>query len=115
MSHQEIIQKAYAAFNKRDIDTILSFFHAEVDWPNGWEGGYVHGHSEVRDYWTRQWKELNPNVTPVGFKTLKNDTLQVEVKQVVKSLSGEAIFDGVVYHIYQFGDGLIKRMEIRTL
>jgi len=26
-----------------------------VDWPNGMEGGRVHGHAEVRAYWTRQW------------------------------------------------------------
>jgi hypothetical protein len=32
---------------------------ADVHWPNGWEGGYVEGHDEVRDYLTRQWKELH--------------------------------------------------------
>ncbi|HEY2582964.1 MAG TPA: nuclear transport factor 2 family protein [Mucilaginibacter sp.] len=112
MTHQEIIKKAYTAFNQRDIEAVLSFFHPEVDWPNGWEGGYVHGHDEVRDYWTRQWKELNPTVTPVSFKVLENDMLEVEVKQVVKDLSGNILFDDTVYHTYQFENGLIKRMEI---
>ena len=33
----------YAAFNARDIDAALAGMHPEVDWPNGWEGGRVHG------------------------------------------------------------------------
>ncbi|HEY4327201.1 MAG TPA: nuclear transport factor 2 family protein [Mucilaginibacter sp.] len=114
MTRQEMIKEAYTAFNKRDIDAVLSLFHTEVDWPNGWEGGYVHGHSEVRDYWTRQWNELNPTVTPVSFKELENDMLEVEVKQVVKDLNGQLLFDGIVYHTYQFDNGFIKRMEIKN-
>ncbi|KAM3099871.1 nuclear transport factor 2 family protein [Phormidesmis sp. 146-12] len=47
-------RKAYQAFNTRDIDTVLSLLHPDVAWANGMEGGYVHGHAEVRDYWNRQ-------------------------------------------------------------
>ena len=28
-----LIKKAYSAFNARDIDTALSTFHPEVEWP----------------------------------------------------------------------------------
>ena len=40
----------------------------DVDWPNGWEGGYVHGQDEVRAYWTRQWKAINPTVIPITIQ-----------------------------------------------
>src|SRR5215208_116934 len=51
---RETLRKAYAAFNARDIEVVLSLMHQDVEWPNGMEGGYVYGHEGVRAYWTRQ-------------------------------------------------------------
>lgn len=36
---ENLIKKAYLAFNSRDIDTALSTFHSEVQWPKAFEGG----------------------------------------------------------------------------
>ncbi len=47
--YQDLIREAYSAFNARDIDAVLTMMHPEVNWPNGWEGGYVKGHEGVRD------------------------------------------------------------------
>jgi ketosteroid isomerase-like protein len=107
-----LIEKAYAAFNDRDIDRALSVMQPDVRWPNGWEGGYMSGHHAIREYWTRQWKELNPRVEPVGFHERQDGTLQVEVHQQVKDLQGESLFDGTVKHVYSFEGGLISAMEI---
>ena len=49
IQYQDLVIKAYSAFNRRDIDTVLSTFHPDVHWSNGWEGGYVNGHDEVRN------------------------------------------------------------------
>ena len=114
MTKEELIETVYRAFNDREIDTVLTFFHSEVEWPNGWEGGHVYGHEKVRDYWQRQWKELNPKVTPMKMIESSNGNMEVEVKQVVKKTDGELLSDGIVYHTYQFENGLIKRMEIRN-
>ena len=56
--HRELLERLYAAFNAREIDAVLGAMHADVDWPNAWQGGRVHGHEEVRDYWTRQWTAI---------------------------------------------------------
>ncbi len=48
--YEDLINKAYAAFNARDIDTALSTMHADVQWPKAFEGSYVTGHDEIRDY-----------------------------------------------------------------
>lgn len=65
--YEDLIKKAYAAFNARDIDRALSTMHANVEWPKAFEGGYVKGHDEIRKYWTRQWTERNPHVEPFAF------------------------------------------------
>lgn len=45
--YDDLIGKAYASFNARDIDSALSTFHPDVQWPRAFEGGYVSGHEEV--------------------------------------------------------------------
>ncbi len=111
-SNQELIQKAYQAFNDRDIDTILQMMHPDIKWSRAWEGDYAHGHEEIRAYWQRQWEEINPKVTPVGFSEKPNGTFEVEVNQLVKNLKDDIIFDGKVKHIYTIQDGLLKQMDI---
>jgi hypothetical protein len=110
--HHDLIKKAYAAFNARDIDAALSTMHPEVQWPKAFEGGYVSGHNEIREYWTKQWTEINPNVEPVGLYERRNGTLEVTVHQKVKDLKGNIIFNGTVKHVYTLQDDLLRRMEI---
>lgn len=112
--NQELIKNAYAAFNARDIDTILKVMHPEVKWSKAWEGDYAMGHDEVRAYWQRQWKDIDPNVTPVGFQERENEILAVEVDQLVKDLEGNVLFDGKVTHVYVINDGLLQKMDIEV-
>jgi hypothetical protein len=110
--YENLIKKAYTAFNSRDIDTALSTMHPDVQWPKAFEGGYVTGHNEIREYWTRQWTEINPNVEPVGFNEREDGTLEITVHQIVKDLQDTIIFDGIVKHVYTLQDGLLRRMDI---
>ena len=112
---EDVIRKAYAAFNERNIDKALSAMQADVQWSKAWEGGYISGHNEIREYWTRQWAEINPNVEPVGFAGRENGSLEVKVHQQVKDLQSNIMFDGIVMHIYTFSDGLIKTMDIELV
>ena len=85
------------------------------EWPKAFEGGYVSGHDEIRAYWTRQWKEINPHVEPVGFNERQDGTLEISVQQLVKDLQGNQLFDGIVKHIYTVQDGLLRRMDIELV
>jgi hypothetical protein len=110
---QDLLTAVYAAFNARDIDAALALMRPDVDWPNGMEGGCVHGHDEVRAYWQRQWGLIDPHVEPTHMEDDAAGNTVVQVHQVVRDLSGKALKDIVVYHVYSFQDGLIARMEIR--
>ena len=112
---QDLIKKAYDAFNDRDIDMALSTMHPDVEWPKAFEGGYVSGHTEIRKYWTRQWTEINPRVEPVGFNKKDDGTVEIIVHQIVKDLEGNLMFDGMVKHNYVLQDGLLRRMDIELV
>lgn len=112
---QELLIATYDAFNRRDIETALAAMHPQIEWPNGMEGGYVHGHSAVRDYWTRQWTMIDPHVEPRGFTSDESGRTIVDVHQVVRDLSGAVVVDQMIQHIYRIERGLVRSMEIRTL
>ena len=109
----DLLRKMYAAFNRRDIEAVLAQMHADVDWPNGMEGGRVLGTAAVRDYWKRQFESLNPRVEPQNFTAEPDGRIAVEVHQVVHDTSGKLLVDQMVQHVYELRDGLIRGMEIR--
>lgn len=84
----------------------------DVDWPNAWEGGRVVGHDAVRDYWTRQWAEIDPEVQPQSFRALLDGRIEVTVHQLVRTPDGSLLSDGTVLHTYAFRDGLVARMDV---
>lgn len=106
------LQTLYAAFNARDLDAVLAAMHEDVDWPNAWEGGRLRGHQAVRDYWRRQWVEIDPRVEPVAIAPRPDGRIEVTVHQVVRSPEGQLLSDANVLHVYEFRDGLVARMDV---
>jgi hypothetical protein len=109
---EELLRRAYEAFNARDVDAALALMHRDVDWPNGMEGGRVLGRAAVREYWTRQVEVIDSRVEPEGFTTDAEGRVVVDVHQVVRDTAGELLSDGRVEHVYTIRDGLVERMEI---
>ena len=112
MEREQALRAVYAAFNARDIDAVLRGMTTDVDWPNAWEGGRVQGHGAVRDYWTRQWSQVDPTVEPVAFTARADDAVAVEVDQVVRDLDGTVLSQGRVLHVYVFRGNLIAGMDV---
>jgi len=109
----QTLRHAYAAFNERKIDEVIATMHPDVDWPNAMEGTRVHGHAGVRDYWARQFEQIDSRVTPLEFHSAEGDRMRVEVHQIVHDLEGNLLSDGRVEHLFEFKDGLIARMDIQ--
>ena len=108
----ELLQRLYRSFNARDLPAILGTLHPDVMWANGMEGGHVHGHEGVRNYWTRQWTMIDPRVEPASFATLPDGATEVEVHQTVRDLNGNILSDKTVRHIFHIEDGLVRRFDI---
>jgi len=107
----DVLVAAYAGFNARAIDAVLALMHPDVDWPNGIDGGRVHGHDSVREYWARQWSLIDPHAEPVGFRSEEDGKITVTVHLTIRRLDGTAIVDENVEHCYLMENGLIRRMD----
>jgi ketosteroid isomerase-like protein len=109
-SRHETLRRAYDLFNARDIDGALALMEPEVLWPNVAEAKTIKGHAAVRDYWTRQWQEIDPSVDPVEFFEQGPWTV-VRVHTVVRDLEGSVQIDQEIAHAYRFSpNGRVSEM-----
>ena len=107
-----VIEQAYSAFNKRDIDGALALMRQDVSWPKASEGGRAVGKDEIRAYWTRQWAEFDPHVEPIAMTQDDEGKIHVRVRQLVKSLQGSVLSDSEVLHAFTLKGGLISAMDL---
>ncbi|AYD00191.1 nuclear transport factor 2 family protein [Neorhizobium sp. NCHU2750] len=131
-NHAELVKLIYDRFNARDTDGVLAVTSEDVAWANAMEGGHVHGHAALRDYWTRQWAIVRPVVEPVAIRRLAGDapddkaqgiaeeTIEVEVIQKIYDLEGrplgepsQGLKDKTVLHLFRLQDGRITRFDVR--
>ena len=113
MNTKTLMAQAYSAFNRRDIDGALALMREDISWPKASEGGRAVGKEEIRDYWTRQWKEFDPHVEPIEIIDRDGGKVEVRVHQLVKSLGGDVLSDSEVWHVHTIVDGLIERMDLK--
>jgi len=116
----KILEHLYERFNARDIDGVLVALADDVAWANGMDGGHVHGHEGVREYWTRQWAMVSPHVAPVGFSRAADGAIVAEVIQIIRDLDGHplegqahGLKDKTVGHVFHLRDGKVARFDIR--
>jgi hypothetical protein len=108
----QFLQNLYDAFNKREIETIISSMHPDVKWANGLEGGFVYGRDAVREYWTNQFKNIQPQLETLKFETDEKNRNIVTVHQIVRDLQGNVLADMTVRQIFTIENGLISLYEI---
>jgi len=107
-----LIEQAYSAFNRRDIDDALALMTEDVHWPRASEGGRAIGKEEIRAYWTRQWSEFDPHVEPMAITATDGGRVRVKVRQLVRNLQGDVLSDSEVLHVFTMKSGLIGAMDL---
>lgn len=107
---EALLAQLYEAFNRRDIETVISHLHPDVDWPDQLEHRRLHGRDAVRDYWREQFKVIAPEQAPIRFEELSPTEVLVTVHQRIVNLDGQIWSEGQAQHRYEFSGDLIIRM-----
>lgn len=112
VEHENLLRKSYAAFNARDIATALLALGPDVEWPDQLAGATIQGPEAVAAYWKRQWNTLDPTFVLKHFELDRNGHVVITLLQTVRGLDGVTISQGLVRHVYEFENGLVRRMRI---
>ncbi len=112
ISNQQFLQNLYEAFNRGEIETIISVMHPDVKWANGVDGGFVYGRDAVREYWINQYKVIQVQLEILKFEIDENDRNVVTVHQIVKDLHGNLLADATIQQIFTIENSLISLYEI---
>lgn len=111
-SNQQFLKALYEAFNKREIETIISLMQPDVKWANGMEGGFVYGRDAVREYWLKQFESMRSHLEPLKYETDGNNRSVVTVSIIVRDLEGDLLLEKTVQQIFTIENGLISLFEI---
>lgn len=110
---RKFLQNLYEAFNKREIETIISLMRPDVKWENAMEGGFVYGRDAVREYWRKQFEIVQPQLEPLNFEMDENDRSVVTVHQIVRDLDGKTLMEKTIQQMFTFENDLISVFEIK--
>jgi len=106
-----LLSDLYRAFNRREIDRVLSALSPTVRWPNVLEKTELRGHAAVRAYWLAQFETIEPHVEPVEFQE-RQGGVAVRVRQLVTVKATGQVAESSVTHTYDFDDGLVTSMVV---
>jgi hypothetical protein len=109
------LRRLYEAFNRKDMETVLSAASPDVDWPNALTRRRVTGLGDVREFWDRQFRVIDPQLTPLSITEGERGAVVVRVHQVVTFVSDGAVIDDVVVdHIFTFDEaGRVAAVDAR--
>ena len=111
-SNRQILETVYKSFNNREFEAIILLMHPDVKWANGLEGGFIYGRDQVREYWKRQFEDIQVELEPLKFETDENNRNIVTVHQIVRDLQGKLLADVTIHQIFTIENGLINLYEI---
>jgi hypothetical protein len=109
-AEEELLSRAYLAYNGQDVDGLLALVSDDVDWPDG--SSRLRGKAAVRAYWAKQWTRTHTHDQPVAFTRRPDGRVAVRISQVVRSLDGSVISTGSFCHVHRIEGHYIVRMDI---
>ncbi len=110
-ARQEVLRRAYAAYNEQDADALVKLVSEDVDWPDGGVGR-LHGRAAVRAYWLDQWTRTRTHDEPLELAETPDGRIAVRVDQIVRAVDGSVISTGQFVHLLQIEGELIARLDI---
>jgi NAD(P)-dependent dehydrogenase (short-subunit alcohol dehydrogenase family) len=114
-AHENLVRRAYDAFNNREIEDGVALMDPEVDWPKLPEGGFAHGQDQVRKHWREQFSQVDPHIDISDIREETDNRVEARVRQVVRRHDGTKVSDDRLVHLFTIANDRIKRLDIKTM
>ncbi len=110
---RRLLARAYAAYNRQDLDALLALVSDDIEWPDG--PRTLHGRAQVRTYWGDQWSRTRTHDEPVTYAKQADGRTAVTIDQVVYALDGAVLSRGHFLHLHRLDAGRITAMRLLRL
>lgn len=108
---EALLNRLYEAFNRKDIEAVVSTLHPDVSWPSLFGEGRMQGHEALRRMWREQFSKIDPEATPIRFTRRPDGGVKVLISYVVRTRDGKVFTEEIATNTYRFKDGLIIGMD----
>jgi ketosteroid isomerase-like protein len=110
---QAVLERAYHAFNARDLAGIRAILHPEVVWPDTLQSGPAFvGREATMAQFAHIFATIVPNIELIRVLEETPDSLHVESQYSVESPDGHIWTDTRATLTYHFRDGLLAGLTI---
>ena len=109
---EALLRTVYAAFNARDAATALKALAPEVEWPDQFEGKTLNGPEAVGKYLHRRWTTFDPYTEVKHVAVNADGHVVLTLVQTMHGPGRVPISLGLIRHVYEFENGLVRRMRI---
>ncbi len=109
----QVVQRAYDAFARRELRTILGLLHEDVEIVQASEipwGGRYTGHAEAAAFFGKLVQTITSAVTVERFVDAGEQVVAIGRTRGAVNTTGKA-FDVPVAHVWTVQDGLVTRIE----
>jgi ketosteroid isomerase-like protein len=115
MTHEDVIQGAYEAWSRRDVEALLALTHEASEarpilGANIGTSEYF-GHEGLRQWFHdlhQEWETFETRVTKVDAR---GDRALCTIDIHARGRASGVVIEGELYHVLDFRDGLIVRLE----
>lgn len=111
---QELLLKAYSAFNARDLVGVRAVLHPHGVWPDTLEASDqpIEGIEAIMAHFAHLFAVLSPNIQLIRVIEETEGSLTVESQHLVEDHQGNIWSDNRATLTYHFKDGLLSGMTI---
>jgi NAD(P)-dependent dehydrogenase (short-subunit alcohol dehydrogenase family) len=110
--HEDLVRRAYSAYNDRAIDAGLELLALDVDWPKVPDGGFVHGREQVGRHWQEQFAAADPHIEIDDVAETSADRVEARVRQTVHDRDGRKVSEDRLLHVFTIANDHIKRLDV---
>ena len=111
-AEQDLLSRAFAAYNAQDADSLLDLVSDDVDWPD--DSRRLRGKGALRAYWSVQWTRTRTHDQPSAFSRRPDGRVAVRLIRVVSSLDGSATSSGTFHYVFRIRGPHIARLDIEA-
>jgi ketosteroid isomerase-like protein len=110
MTTDDLIRRAFDAYNRQDSGTLLALVSDDVLWPG--EAHTLRGKDALRVFLERQWTRTRTHDEVVHVEE-RDGYVVASLSQTVRSVEGRTLSTGEFRYGFVVGDGLIKQLKTR--